>query len=151
MWVYIGKWYKQSLSDFNTFMCIFFWLIFSCEAKTSYLSYVQFVQYMCNFLDSSSVFIGKSIIPSFIISKIIINKTVRIHMESKYQTTDNTRKVKKEESLTEKMKRSPDERNTNHGSLIEMFQWSQISFSTIFAMCSHFSHGYKFETFSSEF
>jgi len=77
---------------------------------------------MCNFLDSSSVFIGKSIIPSFIISKIIINKTVRIHMESKYQTTDNTRKVKKEESLTEKMKRSPDERNTNHGSLIEMFQ-----------------------------
>ena len=72
-------------------------------------------------------------------------------MESKYQTTDNTRKVKKEESLTEKMKRSPDERNTNHGSLIEMFQWSQISFSTIFAMCSHFSHGYKFETFSSEF
>ena len=36
---------------------------------------------------------------------------------------------KKEETLTEKMKRSPDERYTQtHGSLTEMFPQSQMSF-----------------------
>ena len=37
---------------------------------------------------------------------------------------------KKEETLTEKIKRSPDERHTqSHGSLIDMLRQSYISFS----------------------
>jgi hypothetical protein len=46
--------------------------------------------------------------------------------KEKYQSTDNTKnKIK----ILTKMKRSPDERHTTHGSLTEMFQQSQMSFS----------------------
>ena len=50
--------------------------------------------------------------------------------------TKNNIGKKKEETLTEKMKRSLDERHTQtHGELTETFQQSQMSFSIRRDMC----------------
>ena len=50
--------------------------------------------------------------------------------KGKYRSKDNTKKQKKEETLTKKMKRSLNERHTlTYGGLNKMFQQSQMSFS----------------------
>ena len=57
-------------------------------------------------------------------------KLLKIKEFKKINTSENLESCrKKEETLTEKMKRSPDERHTQtHGSLIETFQQLQMSF-----------------------
>ena len=57
-----------------------------------------------------------------IIPKIKIFTLKRPHEKGKYRSTDNTKIRKREETSTEKMKRSVDERHTEtHGSLTDTF------------------------------